>query len=737
MPNPETNSSPAAETASPVLIGGVNRRLLGRPTPRRTDSSDYLHAFRRVGLTGVVLGVLLAVTAAAAVWLVDKPSFSATAVIHIAPSQPELAFPTAGRSSGETYEAYRGTQQELLTSRFVLSAAVSDPAVADLPMIRGQSDKPAFLRERIAISLPRSTEVMLVSLKGRDRESAIGLVRAVVNAYMEEVVNRDQRRRGKSLSQLETILAEKEIELGRRQAELRKLTGEAGSHDLQALSVKQQVLLQHYGEVRRELLRAQSDIRRIQGEIQAHQAALGGDPAEAVVPQAEMIAALNSDPLYRDLQRGASQMNLETAVLNAAARPAMTARYRRGMVDVEKAIEQQIDVRYQAVRQQVWQNGRAMTGLQIKKLQSQLELLLSQQQALQADVDDLRKQADRLGNWSVEVEVTRSDLKQLRDVLDHLAREKEQLKVELRAASRISLIQEADAPIEANQTARIALAVLAGLLALAAPLGLLVWRDVSTRRINTSEDIGRELGLEVFGVVLRVPARAAKHLSALNGRGTRWRAMLGESADALAARLLHVAQGAPTQVVMVTSAVSGEGKSVLSAELATALARTGRRTLLVDFDLRHPSVDKRFPAALEPGVGDVLRGERSLCAAVHGTPVANLSIMTAGAWRPDLLAALANGAGEAFFDAARKEYQFVVVDGCPVLPVADASYVCRLADAVILAVMQDVSRAPRVQAACETLAAMGSRVLGTVVAESSASNGRVDARYYAQGRGQA
>jgi uncharacterized protein involved in exopolysaccharide biosynthesis len=149
--------------------------------------SAYLHAFRRVWLPATLAGVFLAAIAGAAVWLTQSPTFTALSIIQIEPRERPLADWNQRTAQQEDYEAYRGTQQEIIRSRFVLTAALrpsndpSEPAVADLPMIRSQPDQVAFLQQKLSVSLPRNTEVMLVSLRAEDRRAVVSLVKAVVD----------------------------------------------------------------------------------------------------------------------------------------------------------------------------------------------------------------------------------------------------------------------------------------------------------------------------------------------------------------------------------------------------------------------------------------------------------------------------------------------------------------------------------------------------------------------------
>ncbi len=166
---------------------------------------------------------------------------------------------------------------------------------------------------------------------------------------------------------------------------------------------------------------------------------------------------------------------------------------------------------------------------------------------------------------------------------------------------------------------------------------------------------------------------------------------------------------------MVSSATGGEGKTTLATQLALSLARTGRRTVLVDFDLRRPSFDEMFGMPLSPGVSEVLRHESDPSDLVHPVAADNLAVVTAGRWDRQALASLSNGSVDALFRQLREDFDFVVVDTSPILPVADARFVSQYVDTVVLSVFRDVSEAAKIQAACDILAAFGVQSVEAVV----------------------
>jgi capsular exopolysaccharide synthesis family protein len=192
--------------------------------------------------------------------------------------------------------------------------------------------------------------------------------------------------------------------------------------------------------------------------------------------------------------------------------------------------------------------------------------------------------------------------------------------------------------------------------------------------------------------------------------------MMIESVNATRSMLLHASRSESLRVVMVTSALEGEGKTSLSGHLSTSLAAAGRRTVLVDCDLRRPAAHRLFDVPARPGICELLRGQVELADVIQATRAPGLSIITAGAADSRSIQALARGDLQAIFDVLEAEFDFVIVDSAPVLPVADTLVVSQHVDAVIFAILQEVSRVPRVHSAYQRLSALGVRILGAVVA---------------------
>src|SRR5437773_7947389 len=231
--------------------------------------------------------------------------------------------------------------------------------------------------------------------------------------------------------------------------------------------------------------------------------------------------------------------------------------------------------------------------------------------------------------------MVRAEREQEEKVLERVGNELEALQVELRSPPRVSLNQEA-ALAKRDNKRQIAATALAPVLVMLLVCFAVAWWEHRARRIHTADEVTSGLGMRIVGTVPPLSARTVQ------AEGTGQPAdSFQEAIDGIRTVLLRDAATQGTRIVMVTSAVHGEGKTTLAGHLATSLARSGRRTLLLDGDLRKPAAHQLFEVDLQPGFSEVLLEEIGLAAAIRPTPLDSLSVMPAGQWDRTVLQALA------------------------------------------------------------------------------------------------
>lgn len=168
------------------------------------------------------------------------------------------------------------------------------------------------------------------------------------------------------------------------------------------------------------------------------------------------------------------------------------------------------------------------------------------------------------------------------------------------------------------------------------------------------------------------------------------------------------------QTILVGSALAGEGKTFVAANLALALAKQeDRKVLLVDADLRKPSLHEWFGAPAEPGLSELLAGSAHLAEVVQSGSVPNLWLLPGGAPVANAAELLGNNRMAGVLAELTPTFDWIIIDSSPVLPFADAAIVSRACDAVLLVAKAEFSPYPAVQQALQKFRDV--RMLGMVL----------------------
>ena len=167
-------------------------------------------------------------------------------------------------------------------------------------------------------------------------------------------------------------------------------------------------------------------------------------------------------------------------------------------------------------------------------------------------------------------------------------------------------------------------------------------------------------------------------------------------------------------VLLVTSAVPQEGKSFMSSNLSAVMAMTGQKVLLIDADLRRPSVHRLFDLTDAYGTVDVLLNERSFQSVAQETHVPNLQVVAAGAPPPNPNELLGNGILQRIRELV-PEFDVIIIDTPPVTAVSDPMVLSPMVDGVVLVVEANGTKRPVVKQAVSRLKGVDAPLLGGVV----------------------
>jgi capsular exopolysaccharide synthesis family protein len=387
------------------------------------------------------------------------------------------------------------------------------------------------------------------------------------------------------------------------------------------------------------------------------------------------------------------------------------------------------------------QNRRLSVG----NLTTSKETLARQIAKLSGEIENTSRQVDPLRNIVVSGQGTPQDAILLQQLQSELATNlqtnatllKNMQEIELsesRAAEGLRLIEPAVEPIKPSKP-NVPLNTGAGLLVgLVVSLGLAALLQYADDTVKGNEDTSRALGAPVLGVVSQFKTTEDRGKDLVTVEAPRSAA--SESYRTVRTNVQFSSLDVPVGSIVVTSAQSREGKSTVAANLAVTMAQAGKRVLLVDADLRRPSLHRLFGLSNRHGLTDLLLNERRAVEDLAlDTHVPGLQVLPSGPQPPNPSEALGSRRMRQVLEEMRRIADVVILDSPPLLAVADGLVLSATTDAAILVVRSGATRRTLAQRAKEQLDRVEARLLGIVVnaAPRHAQEEGFYAPYYIEG----
>jgi tyrosine-protein kinase Etk/Wzc len=200
------------------------------------------------------------------------------------------------------------------------------------------------------------------------------------------------------------------------------------------------------------------------------------------------------------------------------------------------------------------------------------------------------------------------------------------------------------------------------------------------------------------------------------------RSSVAESYRALRTSIQFAEFDKPIQTIAISSSAPQEGKSTTSSNLGIVMAQMGRRTVIVDTDLRRPVLHSVFAVQREPGLTNVLFERATIQEGIKETDIPNLFILPCGVIPPNPAELLGSQRMAHLLEELRTMFDVIILDTPPVVAVTDALILGRLADATLLVARADVTRTDALVRAVESVERSGSRFLGVILNNFNVSN---------------
>jgi capsular exopolysaccharide synthesis family protein len=280
-------------------------------------------------------------------------------------------------------------------------------------------------------------------------------------------------------------------------------------------------------------------------------------------------------------------------------------------------------------------------------------------------------------------------------------------------------------PIEPRTFRNLAIAALLGLcLAFVLAYGV----EYFDRSIGSAEDVMRVLGLPTLAVVNSFPRRGTSSLLAAETPSSRE----GEMFRILRTNLRFSHIDMPRRVVLVTSTGPEEGKSTVLANLGVSLAQSGRRTLLIDTDLRRPVLHRLLDLPRSQGLADVLAGDAELSEAIRQTRIEDLDLLVCGTMPANPAELIESARLQEMIAQLRGSYDYVLLDSPPAGGLVDASLLSSIADGVLFVVEPRRFDWRILRSAVRQLDRAGARIYGVAINKAPPESGNPLHAYYGE-----
>jgi capsular exopolysaccharide synthesis family protein len=346
-----------------------------------------------------------------------------------------------------------------------------------------------------------------------------------------------------------------------------------------------------------------------------------------------------------------------------------------------------------------------------ESLHAQYTVALNQERALSGQVAKLKGSVLDLRDRSIQYNILQRELDSSRTLYDGLLQRYKEVGVTGGVTTNnVSIVDRASPPAKPSKPRPLLNMALASAVGLGLGLLAAFGAEALDQAIRRPADVEEKLGVPLLGSVPALPRGVTPSEAMKDLRSGFWEAYYSTRT----ALQFATPQGVPRSI-LVTSSRPGEGKSTTSLALAHSFARLGINTLLVDADLRNPSLHRALAAGDGSGLSNYLTGAKSLRDVVQPTSLATLGFISTGPLPPTPAELLAGSRLNAFLTEAEADYDLVIFDGPPVMGLADAPMIASTVEGVLLVIEAGRTGRNQAKATLKRLNMAQARMLGALL----------------------
>jgi len=674
--------------------------------PSTEQSSDKLHILDywriiRVRFVVILLVFLITAVTTTVVTFLLPPTYMSLSRISVEKDTSDIA-PLLGMQSGPTaFDPYFiQTEFEKIQSQKVLDKVVAKCDLAEslvLGKSLNESEARKILEKSIDVRQYRNTSIIELRAYDRKPTKAQEIAQALASEYQNHRSNLQKDRVKKGIESLKTRMEEINTEITSMQSDVDRFRTELGISDAageESYSIIEPEIVRRY-EV--ELITAK-------GVLTTQSSLLDGLKGQS--PEELRASILTAHP---DAQLDALTREFHTGQITLANQSIDLGDEHpriKGLKKVVATLEGQINDRIKGI----------LAGLELRVQSSKAQV-----EQLQRDVEDAKKRESDMREQGREYFNAKRELANTTRIRDTILLRvmQEEVDLELPKESTVEIIDDADLPIRAvrpNIPLNISLGVVVGLIL---GVGLAFFIEYLDTSVKTIDDVERALGAAVLGVI-------PQNVGSLLEEGDE--SPHAEAYRVLRTNILFAGRKSEKQTTFsVVSGGAGEGKTTTMFNLAVVFAQQGDRILIVDSDLRRPSMHRYLKVSNNIGLTNYLLGQVAIDEVIQTTELPSLHFIPSGKLPSSSMGILSSAKMKEFVLEMKSRYDYVFLDAPPIMGVSDASVLASMVDMCVLVVQYRKYPQLMTQRAKSMVTKVGGELVGVVLNNINISQ---DSYYY-------
>ncbi|MCH2592898.1 MAG: polysaccharide biosynthesis tyrosine autokinase [Pedosphaera sp.] len=674
--------------------------------PSTEQSSDKLHILDywriiRVRFVVILLVFLITAVTTTVVTFLLPPTYMSLSRISVEKDTSDIA-PLLGMQSGPTaFDPYFiQTEFEKIQSQKVLDKVVAKCDLAEslvLGKSLNESEARKILEKSIDVRQYRNTSIIELRAYDRKPTKAQEIAQALASEYQNHRSNLQKDRVKKGIESLKTRMEEINTEITSMQSDVDRFRTELGISDAageESYSIIEPEIVRRY-EV--ELITAK-------GVLTTQSSLLDGLKGQS--PEELRASILTAHP---DAQLDALTREFHTGQITLANQSIDLGDEHpriKGLKKVVATLEGQINDRIKGI----------LAGLELRVQSSKAQV-----EQLQRDVEDAKKRESDMREKGREYFNAKRELANTTRIRDTILLRvmQEEVDLELPKESTVEIIDDADLPIRAvrpNIPLNISLGVVVGLIL---GVGLAFFIEYLDTSVKTIDDVERALGAAVLGVI-------PQNVGSLLEEGDE--SPHAEAYRVLRTNILFAGRKSEKQTTFsVVSGGAGEGKTTTMFNLAVVFAQQGDRILIVDSDLRRPSMHRYLKVSNNIGLTNYLLGQVAIDEVIQTTELPSLHFIPSGKLPSSSMGILSSAKMKEFVLEMKSRYDYVFLDAPPIMGVSDASVLASMVDMCVLVVQYRKYPQLMTQRAKSMVTKVGGELVGVVLNNINISQ---DSYYY-------